>query len=285
MTINVALVTSEAIVFGCDSTASATTVMLDVYRHGIQVGEDGHATVTFPPDALKRVVTNSWSGVTKMFAIGTEDVPVVAVAAGRARLKERTVTSLALEFQRMDPSGGTVQLIAEGFREFMRGYYDQHYEDTPVPESMRDGPEFLVGGFGSSARFPALYRVRIQENTVTPELIRGATGLSWGGQANAVERVIRGCDRTLRSELEALVVDFNFEKHKTRFNYANLPLQEAVNMVSYMVLLQAGVSRFGDGIATVGGRIHIGVITRNDGVAFLNEPTLRHKFTGFFDED
>ena len=78
---------------------------------------------------------------------------------------------------------------------------------------------------------------------------------------------------------------FDFEKHKTRFNYADFPLQEAVNMVSYMVLLQAGVSRFGDGIATVGGRIHIGVIIRKDGVALLNEPTLRHKFTGFFDED
>ena len=284
MTINVALVTSEAIVFGCDSTASSTNVMLDVYRHGIEFDEDGNGVVRFPPDALQRVVTNTWSGVTKMFSIGTDKVPVVAVAAGRARLKERTITSLALEFQGKTRSSRTVKAVAEEFLEFMRDYYDQHYADTPIPESMRDGPEFLVGGFGHKARFPALYRVRIQENEVVRQFVNGASGMAWGGQANAVERIIRGYDGRLRRAIEEEIEDFDFSQHRLDINYPNLPLQEAINMVSSMVLMQAGMSRFGDGIATVGGRIHVAAVSRKDGIKLLNEPALKHKFTGFFDD-
>ena len=44
-------------------------------------------------------------------------------------------------------------------------------------------------------------------------------------------------------------------------DYANLPHQEAINFVSFLVLLQDGRARFGRGVPTVGGRTHIGIIT------------------------
>ena len=146
------------------------------------------------------------------------------------------------------------------------------------------GPEFLVGGFGSNARFPALYRVRVQENDVVRQFVNGAGGIAWGGQANGVERIIRGYDGKLRRAIEERIDDFDFDQHRLDINYPNLPLQEAVNMVSSLVLMQAGMSRFGDGIATVGGRIHFAAVSKKDGIKLLNEPELKHKFTGFFDE-
>ena len=258
--------------------------MLDVNGRINGPDDDGNLTAKFSPDDLQRVVTNSWSGVRKMFPIGTSRVPVIAVAAGRARLKDRTVTSLGLEFQRSARTGGTVKDTAEEFLEFVRGYYDQHYEGSQVPQRLRDGPVFLVGGFGQRAKFPALYRVNVQENSSTKELANGDSGLSWGGQADAVERIIRGYDARLKREIEEKIEDFPFGKHKRQLNYANLPLQEGVNMVSYFVLMQAGMARFGDGIATVGGRTHIAVVTKEKGVTMLNEPQLTHKYIGFSDE-
>ena len=62
---------------------------------------------------------------------------------------------------------------------------------------------------------------------------------------------------------------------------ANLPLQAAIDLVSYLVLLQSGRSRFSEGVATVGGRIHIGIVRKNLKFEMLNEPGLEHKYTGF----
>jgi hypothetical protein len=67
-------------------------------------------------------------------------------------------------------------------------------------------------------------------------------------------------------------------------DYANLPLQEAINLVSFLVLVQDGRSRFARGIPTVGGRTHIGIITKDKGFRLLNEPDLAHEYTGFADD-
>lgn len=40
----------------------------------------------------------------------------------------------------------------------------------------------------------------------------------------------------------------------------------------------AGKARFGHGIPTVGGRTHIAVATKENGIEFLNEPQLTHRY-------
>jgi hypothetical protein len=63
--------------------------------------------------------------------------------------------------------------------------------------------------------------------------------------------------------------------------YAALPLQEAINFVSYLIKMQAGKSGFAPGVATVGGRTHVRIITKDKGFVQLNEPELTHNYTGF----
>jgi hypothetical protein len=77
---------------------------------------------------------------------------------------------------------------------------------SPLPEALRDGPEFLVGGYGASEDFPSIYRIRVRENSVVKQFGRdgemGATGIAWNGQSDAVERFLRGYDGSLRSHIE-----------------------------------------------------------------------------------
>jgi hypothetical protein len=74
-----------------------------------------------------------------------------------------------------------------------------------------------------------------------------------------------------------------WRQYRTSIAYGNLPLQEAVNSVSFLVNLQAGKARFAEGVATVGGRIHIGCVTKGKGFQLRNEPDLIHRYTGFGD--
>ncbi len=70
-------------------------------------------------------------------------------------------------------------------------------------------------------------------------------------------------------------------RHKLDIDYANLPTQDAVEFVSVLVTLQATKAKFARGVPTVGGRIHVGVITRQRGFQMINEPDLTHLHTGF----
>lgn len=90
-----------------------------------------------------------------------------------------------------------------------------------------------------------------------------------------------GVDTTLPAQIS---MNLPWDEVRLRIPYSALPLQEAVNFVSYLIFMQAGKSRFVRGVATVGGRTHIGVITKDKGFRQLNEPELTHRFTGFADD-
>jgi hypothetical protein len=55
----------------------------------------------------------------------------------------------------------------------------------------------------------------------------------------------------------------------------------SVDFASYLVSLQSGKSKLASGVATVGGRTHIGVITRREGFRMFDEPELRHTNVGY----
>jgi hypothetical protein len=192
---------------------------------------------------------------------------------------------------------------------------------------LRDGPEFLLGGFGRDDDFPSIYRVMVKENKINKDFGDSKTGVSWNGQSDAVERFIRGYDGEVRRQIEGNSTDhltqhsgevktfvaskineildklgqklpdgvsvdvpelkkikLEWMKYKADLDYANLPLQEAIDFVSFLVNLQSGKSRFSRGVATVGGRTHISYITKEKGFTPVDEPVLRHRHTGFGDD-
>lgn len=268
-----------------------------------------------------------------MFHLCGDGCHVGAVTAGLAVLNGRTIASAASDFaaKQARRKGAarpkTVKKVADEFLTFMRVEYDEHYKASKMPANLREGPEFLLGGYSQNEKFPSLYRILVKENLVQDEFVSGDSGLAWNAQSDAVERIMRGYDRNLRSEIEkrldhaikAFQANMNTEvlriiedilaklnvgmpegvdttlptqvtmtpawdDAKLRIPYSGLPLQEAVNFVSYLIFMQAGKSRFVRGVATVGGRTHIGVITKDKGFRQLNEPELTHRFTGFADD-
>jgi hypothetical protein len=76
-------------------------------------------------------------------------------------------------------------------------------------------------------------------------------------------------------------VSIAWDAFQCDISYANLPPQDAVDFASYLVGLQSGKSKFASGVATVGGRTHIGVITKREGFRMLDEPELRHTNIGY----
>ncbi len=340
MTINVALVTSEGLVFGCDSIASTTAYLVDPFALDWPTDQQeqplkdakGRPLMSYDQAMIQQVVTNAWGGVTKMCPIHSGNTPVVAVTAGLAKLNERTIKSLCDDFsakqkRRKNKRLVTVEAVAKEFLSFFRKEYEKHYAESTIPEQYRDGPEFLVGGYGKDDPFPSLFRIKVKENSVDKQFSDGKFGVAWAGQSDAVERLIRGYDGSLRVLVEQQIEKMQESQHRnmtsamTRIlgdvlqqlgaplpagvntelpqrekaqiqwdqytmmtGYGNLPLQDAIDFVAFLVFLQSGRSKFSYGVATVGGRTHIGVVTKSDGFTMLEEPKLKHRHTGFADD-
>jgi hypothetical protein len=341
MTINVAVVTNEYVVLGCDSVASITQSFLNPVRFaqkdalGNYIQDaDGKFVARFAYEDLQEVVTDAWGGVTKMFCLSSAAAtPIAAVTAGLAQLNGKTISSLGYDFERQHAAQpvNNVREVVNTFAAYMGQRYDQHWQASGVPPALRSDVEFLVGGFGEQESFPSLYRI----NLIKPEDVRvtpvygegpdysGRTGLAWSGQSDGVQRLLYGYDQPLRwriqnqatklvdelhqqmsgatlriltdvlaslgAELPANVntelpakpqVEFAWDEYLLDINYAALPVQSAVELVSYLVNLQSGKSKFVRGVPTVGGRTHIGLVKKN-GFQLLNEPELTHRNTGY----
>jgi len=332
MTINIALITSEALVLGCDSISSVTQYLLDPWsfitrdENGeIVVDEANRVSAQFDYGALVPVVTNAFGGVTKMFRLSTGHVEVAATTAGLAKLNEQTIRGIAVEFSHQQHNEVSVKEVATNFLSFIKAKFDAHCAESQTPSEFQGDIEFLLGGFGENDSFPSLYRIKVKENFLECVYENGKSGLAWAGQSDGVERLIFGVDSQMRSQItletnrlidsahqnmkEAMlrvigdvlqaagitsfpenintelppvpVAELPWSQFRLDVDFANLPLQDAVDFVSYLVNLQSGRSKFVRGVATVGGRTHIGIINKGDPLKMLNEPEISHRNVGF----
>lgn len=338
MTINVALVTNEALIMGCDSVASTTRFLLDPIKviprdaegNWLQ-DEQGNWNVKFNFNDLDTIVANAWGGVQKMFILcggqKNSHTTVAAVTSGLATLLNRTMNNFAGEFHRtmirQNPLCETVEDVVDRFTKFMGQKFDEHYGTASGPEELKEDIEFLVGGYGRADALPTLFRVKLKDKykdrmycpTTEPK-----TGLAWAGLSASVQRILRGYDLRLKVDLdqqfeqlyhamsqEALRIvqevlqslgaqmpaEINadlpakpdlealYKRYQLDIDYENMPLQDAVDFVAYLVNLESGKHKFERGVPTVGGRTHISVITRNEGLRIINPPPLTHRNTGF----
>jgi len=211
VTVNVVLRTSDAIVFGCDSISSTSQYALDPWAHLVRdadgnlvTDDNGGLTAKFPQSALQRFVTNTVGGVTKMFPVSQNAVQVAAVTSGLAKLNDRTMASYAGEFLARGNAFGSVEETARAFSEFLHAAYVAHFDARSVPEEYRDDVEFLLGGYAGKDHFPSLFRLRLLPNSCVhvPDF-----GIAWGGQSDAVERLLFGIDGRARYELEQAVAN------------------------------------------------------------------------------
>jgi hypothetical protein len=216
MTINIAVATCDALILGCDSIASTAQYYVDPFKVGwekdpsgkVAVDPDGRFTLKIATENFEQLVTNAWGGVTKMFQITDAPSPMVAVTAGLAKLNDRTIASYGAEFfsiQKGRPKKQKLEdckAICDAFLKFVKKGYDIQYKGSTVLPQFREGPEFLVGGFGRKDDFPSLFRISVQNARVQEQLAKGEFGVAWNGQSDSVERFIRGYDSNLRSELE-----------------------------------------------------------------------------------
>ncbi|HEY4092683.1 MAG TPA: hypothetical protein VGN46_14310 [Luteibacter sp.] len=342
MTINVAMATADAIVLGCDSLSSITQPVINLTKADFAgaVDADGRPIVDgtgqpvfrFPADSVEQQAVTVFGGVSKMFLLyQTKDMSVAAVTSGQGTIDGRTIAALAGIYRRQNEVKKTpfrkVEAVARDFLQFMGTHWvaQQNLKALPV-EVIQKLPSvtFIVGGYAPDDEDGMLFKLDVGQSKIVPAFTAHQRfGLTWGGQAGYVERLMRGADGRLEhavlrgflstlsaqraSVAEAVVAGLKdqgvaipkglkleikevlpptdpWDRYVPEIDFENLPVQYAIDLASLLVNTQSGMEHFASGIATVGGRTHIGVLQRNEPFKKLNEPKLAHTHTGYAHE-
>jgi hypothetical protein len=248
---------------------------------GIVLGADSASTIIDQGGAYR----NSYFNAEKLFNL-VKGLPVGAVTFGLGGLAGRSISSLAKDLREklinqtdtawyLNPTSYTMQELAGKVRKFF-------YEDLYVP-SIQLGPDapamgFLLAGYSATARSSEIWRVFIdQGGTCSPPEEKTSQqegwGMTWEGQVDACVRLVRGFSLELFSRLTAAGMS---PQDATKLLdsvqplvHPTMPIQDAIDLVHYLIDVTIGFVRFAPGPATVAQPIDSAAITRHEGFRWV----------------
>ena len=262
---------------------------------GLVFGADSAVTVTGPAG------TNVYTNAEKVFNL-VKGLPIGGVTYGLGGLQNRSMSSVIkdLRAELSDPASPhalhrdayTMAEVAEHVRRFL--YEERYRHEYPLVSaggadadadvgadgggeaSAASAPEIgvLVGGYAPGADSPELWEVAVAPDGTCPAprcvASEQKASLQAGGETEAVMRLLTGWSPRILAGLIESGLDPNVARQfltsqpeRQLFSPA-MPLQDAIELVEYLVRVTAGFVRFAPGHTTVAEPIDLAAITRHE---------------------
>lgn len=174
----------------------------------------------------------------------------------------------------------------------------------------------MIGGYDKAKQVPDIYRIFVHENRIQKIFQDDSPfGIAFGGQMEEIQRIVFGTDTTNRLRLIERVNNLlenyrnllqNYLKEKviseelpkidnfadnlflfkdwglTQFdaNWGDFSNQNAIECVSWFVGIMIRSHEFSSRLPTVGGKIHLGLVTKNKGFTFISKEEYTHEGHG-----
>lgn len=260
------------------------------------------------PDNVEVSVAATTSG------LGTLNGVVIAELADRFRRRARASAKIYRSAQEV------VRDFLDFIRPLWETEVGFDPED-PQALTLHDDLQFLVAGYGPDDEHIPVIRVSVAQNAMVELFDTFPhCSAAWAGQANSIASLLLGFSASTRWGVERAVTD-SLATHREsvvgsvltqlrdqgvtipepfeatidelvpteipwgvggpQFDWPNMPVQSAVDMVSTLVNAESAMQKFAMGIPTVGGRTRIGLMRRGMPFAFLNEPEIVHQHVGY----
>ena len=265
MTVCVAIKVHDCIVFAADS---ASSVM------GISASGD-------------ELVSNIWEHGVKVFNLHKR-LPVVGMTAGLGHFGPVSINTLTKNF-RVDLMHGELgnqlneeEYTIEGIVGLLNSYFSEKFaqiDPQPSPSSIF---QFWVGGYGANDDHGSIWKIILQAGSqFDPQEIAGPQVnqiVTWGGQDQAIKRLIFGFDDNLQSllvhygateEVAGVVLDELKKGTETPLVHSTMPVQDAINLADFLVEVTKKYFRFLPGANTVDGSTDIATVTKHEGFKWI----------------
>lgn len=265
MTVCVSVKVHDCLVFAADSASSL-------------VGADA---------AGDPKVFNVWDHGNKVFNL-YKGKPIAAMTCGMGHMGPASIGNLAKDFRRMitagigggaiDPENYTIEELVHRAKTF----FEDRFAAIQPPPANPNSFEFWVGGYGSNCDNAELWKLSLQNGVMAaPELTadKDQDGhIAWGGQPQAITRLIVGYDTAMGDALVAAglpqeTVDPLLEQVRQRIQtplvHSAMPIQDAINLADFLVDLTKRYFAFLPEANIVGGATDIATVTKHEGFKWI----------------
>lgn len=261
---------------------------------GIVLAADSRVTLMAQTLGQNVIIPASYDNATKLLRVaGQGHVGTVTYGAGALGHQDfRTAHSLMPEFEDHLRSKGvnnrlTVQDYANELSAFFLAQWNARMPSPPPGVPQMD-MAFLVGGYDENDAYGRVFECFVPSNPTPRETLPGAGvfGLTWGGQREYIDRLLRGFD----DGLPVLTQQFlqlpdakrdELKQHLTNslnspIPYQFLPLQDCVDLSVFLIRTTMKLQTWLIGVRGVGGAIDVATITRTEGF----QPVKLKRITG-----
>jgi hypothetical protein len=223
----------------------------------------------------------------KVFGFAEPHKAVGVVTYGLGGIGLRSAYSFVPELKEHLP---TTRLPVYDFATSVSEFYMRLWRATMPPDFAGPAMTLVVAGFNEGEAYGRVYVIDIptapEPRAQAQEL--DAFGITWGGQREIVDRLLRGYDeRTMVIAAEALRLSeaqvgqlrTALEPLQMQLPLPAMPLQDCVDLAILFVKTTVEAQRLTVGVRGCGGPIDVATITREEGLRFVQRKEIRGEGT------
>jgi len=245
---------------------------------GIVLAADSRVTLFAQTPDQKMQIPASFDNATKLLRVSDQNyVGAVTYGIGAiGQLAPRTAHSFIPEFEK-ELGEANARLKVEDFATKLGNFYQKRWEEAKMPTEIQgQAMVFLVAGYDEGAAYGRVFEIQIPSQPKPKEHNAGNEfGITWGGQAESVQRLLNGFDEQLLSvvqeqlklpsdQINTLGTQLRM-RLSARIPYQFLPLQDCVDLAIFLIRATSNLQTWSVGIRGVGGAIDVATITRTAG--------------------
>jgi hypothetical protein len=259
---------------------------------GIVLASDSASTFLGQAPNGELGVLNVYNNANKIFNL-RKGFPIGAITWGAGSIGQASISTIIKDLRLILTSGKgrpkwklkeekyTIHDVAIRLKEFV---FDELYTQT-FKDVVSRKPDlgFIVAGYSApDAPMPEEFQIDIKNGECFGPILlraRDAIGLTWGGDPEALNRMVIGAGGGLPQVLQNL---FKIDQAKlpevmlliqhqlqVPLILPAMPLQDAIELADFLVDLTIKFSRFSPGAPTVGGPIEIAAISKHEGFRWI----------------
>ena len=248
---------------------------------GVVLGADSASTLVEAAGGY----FNSYFNAEKLFNV-VKGLPIGMLTYGLGGLAGRSIGSLAKDLrgrlgdstQRdwyLDRANYTIEEAAQRVKAF---FYDELYVPNLAQARQKPSMGFLVAGYSAGADSAETWSVYVDETGACggPRILISKDepwGVWWEGQEEACFRIVRGFSLEIFQRLTAAgIPEEDADKlldTVTPLIHPTMPIQDAIDLVHFLVETTCKFVRFAPGALTVAEPIDSAAITRHEGFRWI----------------
>jgi hypothetical protein len=225
-------------------------------------------------------VTKTYENAQKLYQMA--NLPIGIMTYGSGNIGPRSIGSFIAEFSNANANsqnicgqaGVEVGKVADALWTFMTKIYTEAYKEMPEPKPLIG---IYIGGYSAGCPLAEEWEFSLPQGK--PQLVRPLEtfGASWRGISVPFTRLYTGIDPRLTEELLKAGLAPNvltplLEKYRAPFIFDGMPVQDAIDFVTFILQTTIGMAEFEAGPPSCGGPIWIAVNSPT-GFEWVKRPT------------